>query len=112
MSTLGHVLFLLRFLRDFIQSACIASFLTELRYSPAGFTGMAGTSRKGTSYADQSRTRPSWTWPSWTWRFADTAFADTAFADTPSDSSRTRPLKPAFGNIRQLATPNGVVLRC
>src|SRR4029453_13389233 len=28
MSTLGHVLFLLPFLRDFTHSACIASFLT------------------------------------------------------------------------------------
>jgi hypothetical protein len=38
MSTLGHVLILLPFLRDFTHGPCIASFLTRSPFSPAGFT--------------------------------------------------------------------------
>jgi hypothetical protein len=48
MSTLGHVLFLLRFSRDFTHSACIASFLTTSGFSPTGYTGIDETSRRET----------------------------------------------------------------
>jgi hypothetical protein len=46
MSTLGHVLFLLLFLRDFVHGACIASFLTKLRLLVVQRTGAGETSRR------------------------------------------------------------------
>jgi hypothetical protein len=45
MSTLGHVLFLLPFSRDFVPSACIASFLNKAQFSPARST-VGETSRR------------------------------------------------------------------
>jgi hypothetical protein len=49
MSTLGHVLFLLPFSRDFPHSACIASFLTTSGFSRAGSTGIRRDVKKGIS---------------------------------------------------------------
>jgi hypothetical protein len=46
MSTLGHVSFLLPFLRDFVHSACIASFLNSSGLSLASRTGAGETSRR------------------------------------------------------------------
>jgi len=45
MSALGHVLFLLPFLRDFARSGCIASFL-KARVLAGGITRHGGTSRR------------------------------------------------------------------
>jgi len=42
MSALGHVLFLLPFLRDFVRSGCIASFLTKRSVLVGRLLGTAG----------------------------------------------------------------------
>jgi hypothetical protein len=69
--------------------------LTELRYSPAGFIGMAGRQEReplcrsiaDTAFVDTAFVDTAFVDTA----FADTAFADTAFADTA--------FKPTFREI-------------
>src|SRR6188472_597073 len=100
MSTLGHVLFLLPFLRDFARSGCIASFL-KARVLAGGITGTAGHQEGNFSCRPQ---------PTVVILFVDILFADILcavihsadilFADTLSEAAaaRSRRLLHKWGN--------------
>jgi hypothetical protein len=87
MSALGHVLFLLPFLRDFVRSSCIASFL-KARVLAGGITGTAGHQEGNFSCSPQ----PTVVILFVDILFADTLcaairFVDTLFADTLSEAA-------------------------